>query len=207
MGIERFIDPAKSNVNRFGRLVAAWQSIIVGSVLPVSGFCLLTAVCAQVRIPLPGTDVPMTLQLLAVLLTGLWLAPVQAVSAMVLYLVAGAAGLPVFTPQSAGLFGSTGGYLFGFVLAAWVVSVLGRRHRGSVVRLLFAATVGTVTVFVMGVGVRAVFFAGDLQAAALTGFWPFVSKAAVELALAVLLCYCVDARRSRRRAGDERVGT
>ncbi len=207
MGIDRFINPAKSNVNCSGHFAVARQSPIVASILPVSGFCLLTAVCAQVRIPLPYTDVPMTLQLLAVLLTGLWLAPVQAVSAMVLYLVAGAAGLPVFAPQSAGLFGPTAGYLFGFVLATWVVSVLGRRHRGSVVRLLFAAAVGTATVFVMGVGVRAVFFAGDLQAAALTGFWPFVSKAAVELALAVLFCYCADGRRSRRHAGGERVRT
>jgi hypothetical protein len=76
--------------------------------LSVIGFAAFTALGAQVRVPVPWSDVPMTLQSLAVLMVGFTLGPVAACSAMLLYLGCGAAGLPVFAPGSAGLFGATG---------------------------------------------------------------------------------------------------
>src|SRR5918999_4855443 len=84
--------------------------------LPAIGaiaFAILLAAASQVAIPLPGTPVPITLQPLIVVLSGLVLGPAAAAASMAIYLVAGAAGLPVFAPVGAPgisrLLGPTGG--------------------------------------------------------------------------------------------------
>lgn len=79
---------------------------------------------ALVRIPLPFTPVPLTLQVLVVFLAALFLGGRASLPVIGGYLVLGAAGLPVFSGGTAGLghlFGATGGYLMGFFLAAWAV--------------------------------------------------------------------------------------
>jgi len=98
----------------------------------VSGSALV-AICAHIAVPLFFTPVPMTLQPFAVLLLGLLMDPAAAFAALALYLVEGAAGLPVFTPQGPGgtlqLFGATGGYLMSYPFVAALVSSVYRRLR------------------------------------------------------------------------------
>src|SRR6185295_4456244 len=76
------------------------------------------ALASQFAMPLPGTPVPLTLQPLVVVLAGLVLGPMDAAIAMIAYLLAGAAGLPVFapmgTPGIGRLLGPTGGYLLAY---------------------------------------------------------------------------------------------
>ena len=93
----------------------------------VSGKLLLGALAitlaARLSFPLPGTPVPQTAQTLAVLLVGVFLGPTLGVLSVVLYLLAGLIGLPVFADGASGaakLTGPTAGFLFGFVLAAWL---------------------------------------------------------------------------------------
>jgi biotin transport system substrate-specific component len=88
---------------------------------------LVVAAMAQVRIPLPFTPVPLTGQTFAVLLVGAALGSRRGAGSLLLYLLAGLAGLPFFAGGASGLAylsGSTGGYLIGFVLAAYVVGRL-----------------------------------------------------------------------------------
>jgi biotin transport system substrate-specific component len=103
--------------------------------------------------------VPLTLQNFAVLLVGMFLGPIAGFSAMVLYLIEGAVGLPVFTPYAAGgvahLLGPNGGFLFSYPLAAavagWVVRTmqpLTTRFRSALV----AATAATLPIFLLGAG-------------------------------------------------------
>ena len=148
--------------------------------------CAIIVLGAQVRIPLPPSPVPMTLQLLGVLFVGLTLAPTQAVSATVLYLLCGTAGLPVFAGESAGVFGPTGGYLVGFVASAWLVSYMRGRSEVRLGRLLLAATCGTVVLFAFGVGWLAV-WPRDVGLALEVGFFPFALKAALQVPLVALL--------------------
>ena len=129
----------------------------------------------------------MTLQLLAVLLTGFALPPPRAIAAILLYLVCGAAGLPVFAPGSMGLIGPTGGYIVGFVMAAWLVSVLKGGSKAPFWRLLGAGAAGTLTVFTLGVGWRVIWLGGDIPLAVTTGLIPFLAKAVIELFLAATL--------------------
>ena len=97
------------------------------AVLAGAGF---VALLAQVALPLPFTPVPVTLQTLGVLLVGAALGSRLGAQALGLYLAAGAAGLPVFAGGGAGLawlLGPTGGYLLGFVMAAWLAGALVER--------------------------------------------------------------------------------
>ena len=89
----------------------------------------VTALAARVAVPLPGTPVPMTLQVLAVLLAGLLLGGGYGALSQLLYLAAGLAGLPVFasTIGLQALRGPTGGYLIAFPVAAFVAGVLSHR--------------------------------------------------------------------------------
>jgi len=99
-------------------------------------FCALmaavTAVCAQISIPLPG-GVPLTLSVAAVYLSGAFLGPGLAFASQLIYLLLGAFGLPVFAGFSGSLgvlLGSTGGYLLVYPLMAAAVA-LGRRLWGG----------------------------------------------------------------------------
>ena len=86
-------------------------------------FTVLTILSAFIRIPLPFSPVPVTLQTFFVLFAGLILGPVGAMS-QIFYIILGALGMPIFTNAGFGLsyiLGPTGGYLFGFVLVAFLL--------------------------------------------------------------------------------------
>lgn len=91
----------------------------------VLGFALLTALGARVAIPLPGTPVPFTFQVVAVLLAGYLLGPRLGAASQAAYLAAGVAGLPVFAAGggAAYLLGPTGGYLLAYPVAAALVGL------------------------------------------------------------------------------------
>lgn len=129
-------------------------SIRAASVLFVT---VLTIIAAQVSLPLPFTPVPFTLQPMIVLLGAAALGSRLGMSAQVLYLAAGLAGLPVFAasalPQGfARLLGPTGGYLMSYPFAAFVTGYLAergldRRYLTSVVAML----AGLAVIFSFGV--------------------------------------------------------
>lgn len=111
------------------------------------------AVAAQVSVRLPGIPVPFVLTPLAVVLVGLRARPADAVGAMVLYLVAGAVGLPVFAPGGPPgllrLLGPTAGFLFAYPMAAWTVARLSGSGAG-VGRAIVAAMTGLAVIDLVG---------------------------------------------------------
>jgi biotin transport system substrate-specific component len=155
----------------------------------VAGFALALAAAAQVAIPVPGTAVPITLQPLLVVLAGLWLGPSAAAASMVLYLAAGAAGLPVFAPIGAPgalrLVGPTGGYLLAYPVAAFVAGWLGMRARSFAARAL-AAGAGILVMYVGGLAQLAI-ITQSMTAALLQGVLPFVALDAVKALVAAAL--------------------
>lgn len=102
-----------------------------GSLGLIALFAALTALGARVTIPLPFTPVPMTLQVLFVLLSGLLLGSRLGMLSQMAYLTAGLIGMPIFAAGRGGplvLLGPTGGYLMGFPLAAFVVGLISERR-------------------------------------------------------------------------------
>lgn len=139
-------------------------------------FALLTGVAAWVRIPLPFTPVPVTLQTMVVLSCGLLLGR-DGIYAMVLYLLLGGVGLPMFAlPYFPALFGPTGGYLVGFVIAAAVTSSWLRPRWEGLSYGHRAASLLAVSflIFVPGVLQLALWMRLSIWQAAMIGFVPFV---------------------------------
>jgi biotin transport system substrate-specific component len=142
----------------------------------VIGFAATMALAAQIAIPIPGTPVPFTLQPLAVVLAGMMLGPAAGAASMVLYLLAGAVGLPVFSPIGAPgilrLLGPTGGYLLAAPAAAAIAGLVARRAPAFGGRLL-AAFLGIATLYLGGVA-QLELLTGSLERAAAMGSAPFI---------------------------------
>ena len=125
----------------------------------VAIFTTLTTLGAFVRIPLPFTPVPLTLQTFFVLLGGAMLGSAAGSSSQSLYLILGASGLPVFAGARGGLShlaGPTGGYLIGFVVAAYLVGKVVERKDSSI-WLILAMLAGTGVIYLLG-GLRLAHF-------------------------------------------------
>jgi biotin transport system substrate-specific component len=178
------------------RLAPRVLGIVIGAAV--------VALAAQVVVPLPVTRVPLTLQPLAVLVVGGLLGSVGGAAALVLYLAAGAAGLPVFAGGAGGalhLIGPTGGYLLAYPVAAGLVGWLCQRAAGfagsrAVLLTLFACAVGMAVIHVGGVS-QLTLITGNAAAAYRLGFVPFFANDLVKVGLAALL---ILALRPRPRA-------
>ncbi len=144
----------------------------------VIGFSLLTALLAQMAIPLPFTPVPITGQTFGVLLAGAVLGSRRGFLSQALYLAEGAAGLPVFAGGAFSfvhLIGPTGGYLWSYPLAAGLVGWLVEQGASRKVWQMAAAlVVGDFLILVAGASWLWTFFhMAPLQAFEM-GFYPFI---------------------------------
>lgn len=156
----------------------------------VLGGTALTALAAQVSIP-TAIGVPFTLQTFAVLLVSATLGSVRGALSMLAYALVGAFGLPVFSAASSGfdeLFGATGGFILGFVIAGFVVGKLAELAWSSnVLKMAAAYAVGSFVIYAAGIPVLAIVSKVDLATAAgwMVPFlvWDAVKAVAAGLAL------------------------
>jgi biotin transport system substrate-specific component len=150
---------------------------------------LFVAALAQIEIPLPFTPVPITGQTFGVLLVGAALGSTRGAASLTSYLLMGIFGLPFFAGGAHGLdilVGATGGYLIGFVIAAYVIGLLAERGLERSVRTsIIPFLVGTVIIYVCGVAWLAVVL-GSLSKAIAAGLLPFLIGDAIKLVTASL---------------------
>lgn len=163
-------------------------------ILLLSGFALLTAALAQLRIPLGFTPVPITGQTLGVLLAGATLGAWRGAGSQLLYWLLGMVGLPFYSNATGGWSVATGptmGYLVGFIIAAAVVGRLAEyRHDRRVLTSVSAMTMGSMIIYVCG----ATWLAIDLgipvatgeQNAISLGVTPFLVGDVIKMCLAGL---------------------
>lgn len=159
------------------------------AVVGVVGFAAALAAASQIAIPLPGTPVPFTLQPMVVVLAGLMLGPTLGAASMMLYLLVGALGVPVFTPVGAPgiarLLGPTGGYLIAYPFAAYVTGLVARRAPSFAGRF-GAALAGMVLIFLGGIAQLTVLTGSASQAVAV-GVTPFALFDVAKALLAALI--------------------
>jgi biotin transport system substrate-specific component len=146
---------------------------------------LFIAVCAQVEVHLPFTPVPLSGGTLGVLYAGVLLGSRRGAAAVALYLLEGAAGMPVFSGGAAGfvhLLGPTGGYLAGFPVGAFAAGLLAERGWDRTpVRAFAAMLLGSLPIFALGVlGLSRFLPARALLGA---GLWPFIPGDLLKAAL------------------------
>lgn len=163
------------------------HSLLRNIVIVVVGSLLLTL---SAKIAIPFYPVPQTMQTFVVIGLGLALGPRLGLAAVAFYLAQGALGLPVFagTPEKgigwAYMMGPTGGYLLGFLIAAYVVGVLAERGWDRNVFSAFAvALTGTAILFVPGLLWLGVLF-GWSQSILESGLYPFIVGGLAKSALA-----------------------
>jgi biotin transport system substrate-specific component len=168
-------------------------------VLYVVGFSLLTALLAQVRIPLPNSPVPITGQTLAVLLAGAVLGARRGFASQTTYLALGAMGMPVFAGGAGGfpyLLGPTGGYLWSFPVAAGVLGWLVERGAGrSVWKLALALLFSDLLILASGTAWLAIIFQSPVSNVLHWGAYPFIVSNAVKIALVGLTVPWLSRRR------------
>ncbi len=162
-------------------MTAVRARLLTHEFLPVLGFAAATALVAQLSVH--AWPVPITLQTAAVLASGLILGARRGAAAQAAYLLAGAAGLPVFAELKGGapwLVGPTGGYLLAFPLVAALAGWAASRWQGW--RLALATFGANLTLLLLGT----LWLSAVLRHAAWgEGFVPFVPGALAQTAAAL----------------------
>jgi biotin transport system substrate-specific component len=172
------------------RLAVFPRTGLLGDALLVCAGAGFVSLAAQISIPLGFTPVPITGQTFAVLLVGASLGSVRGAASLLLYLLIGMVGAPVYSEQRGGwevFSGATGGYLVGFVLAAALVGLLAergwdRRFATSVSAML----TGSVVVYACGLPWLHHVIGGSWEGTLEAGLYPFVPGDVVKLYLAAL---------------------
>ncbi|MFK7980881.1 MAG: biotin transporter BioY [Saprospiraceae bacterium] len=148
---------------------------------------LFVALFAQLSIDVPvgESSIPITGQTFAVLLSAYWLGRKMGTMVILTYVLLGVIGFPIFADGKSGwsvLMGGSGGFLIGFIVAAYVVGYLGEKDWPfSFIKSLIAMTLGTVIILFFGVGRLTNLY--DLEKGLAYGFYPFWKGAILKIIL------------------------
>ena len=151
-------------------------------------FAALTAICSQLAIPM--APVPINLALLAVELCAALLPCRYAVISMTVYILLGLVGVPVFSSMRSGpaaLFGVTGGYIFGYVAAALVISLLAAKFGRGFWRLCLWMAIGVLACYAFGTAWFMILSKRTLAESLSLCVLPFLPGDALKILLAAVL--------------------
>jgi biotin transport system substrate-specific component len=153
----------------------------------VSMFAALTAIFAQITIPLPISPVPITMQELAVCLAAAILGSRLALLSQLVYIAVGIIGMPVFSGGTAGLarlMGPTGGYITGFLLSSFIIGRLVELRPLPTIRSTFIAMLcGLFVIYTCGMLQLSLVTGITHKAAFMSGVVPFIGMAIIKIAL------------------------
>ncbi|NLM24768.1 MAG: biotin transporter BioY [Firmicutes bacterium] len=157
----------------------------------VSLFAALTAIGGFISVPIPFSPVPITLQITFTAMAGLVLGSRYGALSQLIYLLLGALGLPVFSNRTGGfamLYGPTAGFLWGFVICAFVIGLIQEKRKFTQPGAIFLTQViGLIITYFCGViGLMLVLKFNALQAFS-TGVAPFILLDTIKLVIATLL--------------------
>lgn len=102
-------------------------------------FAALTAILAQISIPLPFTTIPLTLQIVAIGVTGIILGSKCGFISILIYILIGAMGVPVFAGFKGGLsalLGPTGGFILGFPIMVWIIGYVKEKFNSPMLTVI-----------------------------------------------------------------------
>lgn len=160
---------------------------IIRRALKIALFISLTVVGSKIEIP--AQPVPFTLQTLFVLLSGAFLGKKDGFIAQSIYLLVGAAGLPVFAGPVAGiakLIGPTGGYLLSFPIAAFITGSFFKKE-SSIISLFAAIILAVFSIYFLGIMHLNLFYVHNLNYALVSGLAIFSVWEIVKMSAAVFI--------------------
>lgn len=153
------------------------------------GFNLVLIACSYISINLPFSPVPITGQTFGVMIVAMALGRIRGVAIVTAYLLEGIAGIPVFAGGTAGfdkILGPTGGYLIGFLGAAYITGLLADLNWDkSYFKSIAAMIIGTATIFFFGLAWLATFVPFKIIFS--MGLYPFIPGALFKITLAAII--------------------
>ena len=171
------------------------------ALIGIGSFIAFTALGAFVRIPLPFTPVPITLQTFFVLLAGALLGKRLGTLSQLGYVLLGSLGLPIFAGAKGGLvtlFGPTGGYLLGFILAAYIIGkVIELEEKANFGWVVLAMAIGSLIIYLLGAIQLALVVHLGVRKALLLGVAPFLPGDTLKLLAAASLYHKLQERFSQ----------
>ncbi len=153
-------------------------------------FAALTAVCSMISIPLPFTPVPINLATLSVFLAGGLLGSKYGSISQLVYVILGAFGLPVFHGFTGGLgiiTGPTGGYIIGYVAAAWLIGFLGEKIGRGFYKNILSMAAGLAVCYTLGTLWFMYLTSTGFAAALMMCVVPFLAGDAIKIAAGAIL--------------------
>ena len=166
-----------------------FPEIIARDFLLSFAFSVFIALCSQIAFPLPFSPVPITGQTFAVILTGLVLGRNRALAALLMYVFEGALGLPVFAPGGAigiaRLFGPTGGYIIGFIVAAFFLGYMAERGWDRSFFKTMIIILGAFAI-IYSLGIFRLSFFLPQNKLLIAGFYPFIPGEIIKTTLVSL---------------------
>ena len=164
------------------------------SIVFVALFAAISAISGFLAVPVPGTPVPIVLQNMMVVLSGMLLGPVLGTFSTLLFVVAGLLGLPILSGGTGGfakLMSPTGGFIVGYVISSLVAGlILGRPVYGkkvSIVKIIVAAFTGFVVMYIPGILHFMNIMDADLKESLMLCILPYLPGDLLKLILCVLL--------------------
>ncbi len=163
------------------------KKITIKEITFIALFAALTGVGGFISIQLPFTPTPITLQTLFVLLSGIMLGSMFGALSQIVYIIIGILGFPVFAQGTSGigvLMGPTGGYLVGFIFAAYIAGLI--KNKNVSAKNILALILGSIIIYVCGiVGLMSIGKLNFVQSI-LLGIVPFLIGDAIKIVLTVL---------------------
>lgn len=154
-------------------------------------FTAIICVSAYICIPLPFTPIPVTLQTAAVMLCAVILGGKKGAAATAIYVILGAIGLPVFSGGRGGigvLAGATGGYIWGFIIAAYLVGIMDEKKPASDFKTnLLRMAIGVIIIYIAGTVQYSLVANISFAAALLSAVVPFIFADTVKIVAAALI--------------------
>jgi biotin transport system substrate-specific component len=162
----------------------------VVAVIGVTFFIIATTLGAYIRIPVPGTPVPITLQTFFVVLSGAVLGSRLGLFSQAGYIFLGAVGLPVFQGYAFGMahiLGPTGGYLIGFMAASFLVGKILEGESRNLFKITVSFAIGNVVLYTLGILWLMLIYRISLVNAILVGLLPFFTIELAKIFLAAVI--------------------
>jgi biotin transport system substrate-specific component len=153
-------------------------------------FAALISIGAYIAIPLPGTPIPIVLQNMFIMLAAVALGPWWSLLSVIIYLLFGFVGMPVFSGGTGGidkLFGPTGGYLIGYIPATIAIGFISKSGKKKLFSRVAACIVGMGIVYIIGVSRLKTLLDIPWNRALASGLYPFIAGDLIKIGLTAAL--------------------
>ena len=162
----------------------------INAVIGVAFFIIATTLGAYIRIPVPGTPIPITLQTFFVVLSGAVLGSRLGLFSQAGYIFLGAIGLPVFQGYAFGyshILGPTGGYLIGFMAASFLMGKILEKESRNLFNITASFAIGNIVLYSLGILWLMLIYRISFVNAVIIGVLPFYTVELAKIFLAAVV--------------------